>query len=77
MSNNELLRLAKEKMRRLIEDEDFYWEGGYMVFTSAYHLRRGTCCGSGCRHCPYEPAWVKGTTTIKTTRQPPEPDSQA
>jgi uncharacterized protein (TIGR00290 family) len=23
------------------------------VFTTAYHLRRGYCCESGCRHCPY------------------------
>ncbi|MDN4166292.1 DUF5522 domain-containing protein [Cytophagales bacterium LB-30] len=33
---------------------DFYWEGGFMVFTEAYHLKRGYCCGSGCRHCPYK-----------------------
>ena len=33
--------------------EDYYFEGEYMVFTAAYHLRRGYCCGSGCRHCPY------------------------
>ncbi len=26
---------------------------GYRVFTEAYHLRRGRCCGSGCRHCPF------------------------
>jgi hypothetical protein len=35
------------------EDEDFYWEGPYMVFTAAWHLKRGYCCGSACRHCPY------------------------
>jgi hypothetical protein len=33
--------------------EDYYYEGPYLVFTAAYHLKRGTCCGSGCRHCPY------------------------
>jgi hypothetical protein len=33
---------------------DFYFDGGLMVFTADYHLRRGYCCGSGCRHCPYE-----------------------
>ncbi|MFZ0664240.1 MAG: DUF5522 domain-containing protein, partial [Acidimicrobiales bacterium] len=26
---------------------------GYFVFTSAYLGARGTCCDSGCRHCPY------------------------
>ena len=39
--------------RPLIEGEDFYREGAYLVFTEAYHRRRGTCCGSGCRHCPW------------------------
>lgn len=33
--------------------EDYYFEGPYMVFTAAYHLRRGSCCKSACRHCPY------------------------
>lgn len=32
---------------------DFYFENGLMVFTGDYHLRRGYCCDSGCRHCPY------------------------
>ncbi len=26
---------------------------GYTVLTAAYLARRGSCCGSGCRHCPY------------------------
>jgi hypothetical protein len=34
--------------------EDFYYEGSYLVFTSAYHLKRGYCCNSDCRHCPYK-----------------------
>ncbi|MCG9881787.1 MAG: DUF5522 domain-containing protein [Bacteroidia bacterium] len=25
-----------------------------MVFTEAFHLQRGYCCGNGCRHCPYK-----------------------
>lgn len=36
-----------------LEDEDCYIENGLLVFTAAYHLKRGYCCGSGCRHCPY------------------------
>ncbi|MEX2503860.1 MAG: DUF5522 domain-containing protein [Egicoccus sp.] len=27
---------------------------GAFVFTAAYLAGRGECCGSGCRHCPYE-----------------------
>jgi hypothetical protein len=35
------------------EDEDFYMDGPYVVFTAAFHLKRGFCCNSDCRHCPY------------------------
>lgn len=28
-------------------------ETGLSVLTAQYHLDRGTCCGNGCRHCPY------------------------
>ena len=28
-------------------------EGAAIVFTARYLLRRGYCCESGCRHCPY------------------------
>jgi hypothetical protein len=38
----------------LVEGVDFYREGAAMVFTESYHLRRGYCCESGCRHCPYD-----------------------
>ena len=37
-----------------LTQEDYYFENGLMVFTAAYHLKRGSCCGSGCRHCPYQ-----------------------
>jgi hypothetical protein len=36
-----------------LDPEDYYFEGPYLVFTAAYHLKRGYCCNSGCRHCPY------------------------
>jgi hypothetical protein len=36
-----------------LAQEDFYLEGGFVVFTAAYHLKRGSCCESDCRHCPY------------------------
>jgi hypothetical protein len=35
-------------------DKDFYFnDNGLMVFTESYHLKRGYCCKSGCKHCPY------------------------
>jgi hypothetical protein len=37
-----------------IEEGDFYFsDEGFMVFTEQYHLKRGHCCQSGCKHCPY------------------------
>jgi iron complex transport system substrate-binding protein len=38
----------------LRESVDYYWEGPAMVFTAGFLLRRGYCCESGCRHCPYK-----------------------
>ncbi|MEX2336763.1 MAG: DUF5522 domain-containing protein [Fulvivirga sp.] len=35
------------------EQSMFYIEHGLYVFTAAYHLKRGHCCGNGCRHCPF------------------------
>ncbi len=33
---------------------DYYYnEDGYIVMTEQYLLRRGYCCKSGCKHCPY------------------------
>jgi iron complex transport system substrate-binding protein len=37
----------------LAEDRDYYRDGEAIVFTASYLQRRGYCCGSGCRHCPY------------------------
>jgi hypothetical protein len=37
----------------LIEGEDYYLENGNWVFTAKFLLKRGYCCRSGCRHCPY------------------------
>jgi hypothetical protein len=45
-----------------LEKEDYYIENGKYVFTEQYHLKREYCCGSGCRHCPYIPKYVKGST---------------
>jgi hypothetical protein len=43
-------------MKKIIplEEEDFYWtDKGYRVFTEAYLKKRGYCCQCNCRHCPY------------------------
>ena len=42
------------KANDIKENEDFYYnEQSYKVFTEKFHLKRGYCCKSGCKHCPY------------------------
>lgn len=46
--------LESFNQRRDLDPEDFYMsEEGYIVFTEKYHEKRGYCCKSGCKHCPY------------------------
>lgn len=41
--------------QQFIEGLDFYYnEEGCIVLTEKYHLGKGSCCGNGCRHCPYD-----------------------
>ena len=40
-------------MTPLDPERDYYWEEGKMVLTAHFLKRRGYCCESGCRHCPY------------------------
>lgn len=38
-----------------LQPDDYYTlADGRIVFTEQYHLKRGYCCGSGCKHCPYD-----------------------
>ena len=39
---------------QVLKMQDFYYEKGYKVMTEKYHLKRGYCCQSNCRHCPYK-----------------------
>ena len=42
-------------MDTLIPEEDFYYnKDGNVVLTAIYHLKKGVCCGNGCKHCPYD-----------------------
>jgi hypothetical protein len=52
------------------EEVDFYFlNDGRLVFTESYHLKRGFCCGSGCKHCPYEYVNVPKALKDKLLRQ--------
>lgn len=35
------------------EGVHYTMENGLLVFTELYHIKRGYCCGNGCRNCAY------------------------
>ena len=42
-------------MNKLVEGLHYYFnEQGLMVLTAKYLLEKGSCCGNGCLHCPFE-----------------------
>ncbi|MBA2619906.1 MAG: hypothetical protein H0U87_01760 [Acidobacteria bacterium] len=38
---------------KFVEGIDYYFENGLMVLTERFLLKRGYCCRSGCRNCPF------------------------
>lgn len=51
----------------LVLGEDYYIEDGLLVMTATHHKKRGSCCGSGCRWCPFEPRHELGATKLVAT----------
>ena len=42
------------------DKEDFYLDdNNKMVLTEKYHIKKGSCCGGKCVHCPYWPPHQK------------------
>jgi hypothetical protein len=54
----------------LIDGDYYFDDGGLLVFTKEYHVRRGYCCRSGCRHCPYGNS--KDIKELDSSRRPSE-----
>lgn len=47
--------ILERHARALAAGDDGYLDPatGLFVFTAGYLAARGTCCDTGCRHCPY------------------------
>jgi hypothetical protein len=49
--------MSEEEKNTAIKNSDnpdyYYSPEGYIIFTEHYHRKRGYCCQSGCKHCPY------------------------
>ena len=61
---SEFMKMEQPEPVQLVLGEDYYIEDGLFIMTAAYHIKRGTCCGSGCRWCPFEPKHELGTTKL-------------
>lgn len=54
-SNDWIVQQYVREIAPKLEEKDFYYnENGYRVMTEHYHLKRGSCCSNGCKHCPYK-----------------------
>lgn len=50
---NEMVKQADLAPSKLTENIQYYIENGLLVFTELYHIQRGYCCQSNCRHCAF------------------------
>lgn len=46
------------------QGKDYYLEDGRIIMTERYLKKRGKCCHSGCRHCPYGSSHTKESDNI-------------
>ena len=63
--NKEDIKTSQEGGSEQLSPSYFYIENGRYVFTEAFHIKRGYCCGNLCRHCVYDPKHVKNNKNIK------------
>lgn len=52
---------------------DYYVEDGKIVFQAAYHRKRGYCCNSRCRHCPFKSPVEGEGERVEIVALPKEP----
>ena len=65
-SKDWIQQLYVQEITKKSPEPDFYKdESGNIVMSESYHIKRGKCCGSGCKNCPYEPSYEKGSTNLK------------
>lgn len=46
-------RVKSDSDSKLLEQDYYFNDHGFMVFTENYHKKRGYCCKNICLHCPW------------------------
>lgn len=65
-SKDWIQQLYVQETTKKSPEPDFYKDdNGRFVMTESFHIKRGSCCGSKCKHCPYEPSYEKGNINIR------------
>jgi len=57
---------------KLVKGIDYFLENDRIVFTREFLLKRGYCCNSRCRNCPYTEKKVKNDSAEEVTVQIPK-----
>jgi len=68
MSKEEIEKAPDYKETGLLENIHYYREDDRVIFTSLFHLQRGSCCGNGCRKCPYTKPHIRGNKNLEITK---------
>ncbi|MGF1633529.1 MAG: DUF5522 domain-containing protein [Phycisphaerae bacterium] len=64
--------MARSPQQPFVPGRDYSTDSaGRIVMSAAYLLSRRTCCGSGCRNCPYPPDVQQAAGRETTTDRPP------
>ncbi len=56
--------MQEVRVKSYKENIHYYKLGDRVVFTALFHIQRGSCCGNGCKHCPYDPKYKKGNVVL-------------
>jgi hypothetical protein len=51
-------------MSDFIRNIDYYMDGTRVVFTEKWLVQRGECCGSKCRHYPFDPQYKRENVVV-------------
>lgn len=64
-SKDWIQQLYVQETTKKSPEPDFYKDkDGNIVMTESYHIKRGSCCGSKCKHCCYFPPFIKGNKVL-------------
>ncbi len=58
--------MDKVTLERLDDDDwNILKRQKVIQLSSEMLIKLGSCCGSKCKHCPYDPLYDKGSTSIR------------